>query len=100
MIWRPGSPRTCATRWAWLGRDKVGNVGRLSLLACGTPEPVDDFYEIYRKAGGEAGGGFCGMCAVGDGARRAPLSIGGALLLALGLLARRSAARRGVRRSV
>jgi hypothetical protein len=39
--------------------DLVGNVGPLSTLACETPQPVDDFYELYRQAGGQAGGGFC-----------------------------------------
>ena len=77
------------------GRDKVGNVGKLSVLACGSTEPVDDFFDIYRRAGGQAGGGFCGMCAVGDGWRHAPLALGSSLLLGLGLLARRARSRRG-----
>jgi hypothetical protein len=46
------------------GYDDVGNVGPLSGLACGMPEPVDDFFDLYRKAGGQAGGGFCGYCSV------------------------------------
>ncbi len=39
--------------------DQVGNVGKLSRLACGTPEPVITFFERYRQSGGRAGGGFC-----------------------------------------
>lgn len=41
------------------GIDRVGNVGRLSPLACGTPQPVTSFFEAYREAGGRGGGGFC-----------------------------------------
>jgi hypothetical protein len=39
--------------------DNFGNVGQLSELACGTPAEVTGFFEAYREAGGEAGGGFC-----------------------------------------
>jgi hypothetical protein len=39
--------------------DKVGNRGVLSRVACQTPEPVTTFFEAYRAAGGEGGGGFC-----------------------------------------
>lgn len=41
--------------------DQVGNAGELSELACGTPQPVTDFFEAYRDAGGKAGGGFCSV---------------------------------------
>ncbi|MCA9644953.1 MAG: hypothetical protein H6718_27760 [Polyangiaceae bacterium] len=41
--------------------DDLGNVGTLSDLACATPEPVDDFYEVYRRAGGEGGNGYCSI---------------------------------------
>lgn len=41
------------------GVDSVGNLGPLSGLICGTPEPTEDFYTLYRDAGGMAGGGFC-----------------------------------------
>ncbi|WP_437959306.1 hypothetical protein WME76_06395 [Sorangium sp. So ce119] len=41
--------------------DAVGNAGPLSALACGTPVEVDGFFEKYREAGGQAGGGFCSV---------------------------------------
>ncbi|WP_437638344.1 hypothetical protein [Sorangium sp. So ce854] len=41
--------------------DIVGNAGPLSALACGTPVAVDGFFEKYREAGGQAGGGFCSV---------------------------------------
>ena len=41
--------------------DGAKYVGKLSALACQTPMPVDDFYELYRDAGGLAGGGYCSM---------------------------------------
>lgn len=41
--------------------DDVGNVGTLSSVACGKPEPVDDFYEIYRRSGGKGGNGYCAI---------------------------------------
>jgi hypothetical protein len=43
------------------GYDLVGNVGPLSTLACATPQLVDDFFDRYRAAGGQAGGGFCSI---------------------------------------
>ncbi|HEX2872767.1 MAG TPA: hypothetical protein VHP33_16005 [Polyangiaceae bacterium] len=39
--------------------DNVNNVGVLSQLACNIPKDTTGFYEAYREAGGEAGGGFC-----------------------------------------
>lgn len=41
--------------------DAVGNLGKLSDLVCATPNPVDDFFKLYRQAGGQAGGGFCSI---------------------------------------
>jgi hypothetical protein len=41
--------------------DTVGNSGPLSQVACGTPQPVNDFFELYRQAGGKGGGGFCAL---------------------------------------
>ncbi len=41
------------------GTDQIFNIGRLSELACGTPEEVTTFFEAYREAGGKGGGGFC-----------------------------------------
>jgi hypothetical protein len=39
--------------------DEVGNPSLLSEVSCSTPKPVDDFFELYRRAGGAAGGGVC-----------------------------------------
>lgn len=39
--------------------DAYGNVGPLSDVICETPELTTDFWENYRDAGGQAGGGFC-----------------------------------------
>jgi hypothetical protein len=39
--------------------DTFENVGELSPLGCQGPQPVTGFFEAYRNAGGEAGGGFC-----------------------------------------
>jgi len=41
--------------------DLVGNVGPLSNVSCGTPEPVNGFDELYHQGGGTAGGGFCSI---------------------------------------
>jgi len=58
--------------------DGVGNVGKLSNVACNSPSPTDDFYTVYRDAGGKAGGGFCTASGgVGHGA-----GISGFLLVA------------------
>lgn len=66
--------------------DSVGNSGPLSQVACGTPQPVDDFFELYRRAGGKGGGGFCAL-----GAEPAPGAAAASLLalLALGVRRRR-----------
>ena len=69
--------------------DDVGNMGKLSELACGTPAPVDSFLRVYRCKGGfsESGCGFCSMS--GDqGSSFAALVSGG--LVVLGFMARRS----------
>lgn len=39
--------------------DDVDNAGPLSEIVCGTPQVVDDFFELYRRSGGKGGGGFC-----------------------------------------
>ncbi len=48
------------------GYDNLGNPGKLSTMVCVTPGPVDDFFSVYRDAGGKAGG-----CAVRRSAPRA-----------------------------
>lgn len=41
-------------------KDKAGNYSReWSEPITGTPVPVDDFWEAYKKAGGKEDGGFC-----------------------------------------
>lgn len=62
------------------GEDSIGNTGALSVIRCGTPTELVDFFEDYIEAGGPGGGGFCGL---GRGATRA----GGASALALAGLA-------------
>jgi hypothetical protein len=78
------------------GYDLVGNVGKLSELACAAPEPIDDFFSLYRKAGGQAGGGYCGYCAARPGPKQGLVAWGLAGGLGLALLGRRrrSSARR------
>jgi hypothetical protein len=61
------------------GVDNFYNVGLLSESTCEAPQLVTDFYEAYREAGGQGGGGFC---AIGAGRSR-----GFAAFLALGALA-------------
>jgi hypothetical protein len=39
--------------------DNVNNIGNLSSLACNVPRDTTGFYEAYREAGGQAGGGYC-----------------------------------------
>ena len=48
--------------------DNVNNVGVLSQLACNIPKDTTGFYEAYREAGGEAGGGFCTFAPAHKGA--------------------------------
>jgi hypothetical protein len=66
-------------------QDKFDNVGTLSTLACGTPQEVTGFFEAYRAAGGQGGGGFCSF----GPARRGATAIGLALLLVGAMLLRR-----------
>jgi hypothetical protein len=54
---------------ALAGRDNFDNVGKLSNVACTQPIDVVDFYDNYRAAGGQAGGGYCSTSAVGLGGR-------------------------------
>ena len=63
--------------------DEVGNIGPLSNLACGTPKDVTGFYEAYRRAGGEGGGGYCTFAPArrGELAGIIPLALGACALL-------------------
>jgi hypothetical protein len=60
--------------------DTVGNVGDLSEIACGTPHVVDDFFEVYRREGGNGGGGYC--AATGRGRSGTFALVMGALVVA------------------
>jgi MYXO-CTERM domain-containing protein len=65
--------------------DSVGNVGLLSTTVCGTPQILTDFFERYREAGGQGGGGFCSIGAEpADG-----LAAGLAALVVAGFVRRR-----------
>ncbi len=39
--------------------DRYGNAGPISTIVCESPTPTTDFWDSYRAAGGQAGGGFC-----------------------------------------
>jgi hypothetical protein len=65
--------------------DNLGNLGVLSAVTCGTPQEVTGYFEAYRAAGGEAGGGFCSF----GPARRPGLPLAAALALGLAALVRR-----------
>ena len=47
--------------------DEIGNWGKLSAIVCASPQPIDDFFKLYRQAGGQAGGGYCSVGADGAG---------------------------------
>jgi hypothetical protein len=74
------------------GYDEVDNPGVLSEVVCGTPGDLDDFFEIYRRAGGKAGGGLCGVSL--GAPRPAGLFAATGLAALLGLALRRRAGRR------
>jgi len=75
------------------GTDNLGNPGVLSNVLCAVPEPVTDFFEAYRNAGGLAGGGFC-QCSLPGADREHDWAIWSALTLALSFLVRRNARER------
>jgi Fibronectin type III domain len=73
--------------------DGSGNVGPPSAEVCDYPAPVNDFWNLYRNAGGRAGGGLCALEAVGEPVQAAA---GVAMFVGTGLLAaRRRRSRRG-----
>lgn len=55
--------------------DKQGNSGPLSSVVCAMPKETDDFYTVYRRAGGTAGGGWCAM-----GSGKAPFGVAAAFV--------------------
>jgi hypothetical protein len=66
--------------------DNFGNIGLPSaqtMNSCGVPALVNDFWTDYRSSGGQAGGGFCALEAVGAPASSTIAFAGaGALLVA------------------
>lgn len=46
--------------------DGTGNIGPASPQVCDFPAPVSDFWQTYRKDGGQAGG-FCALDTIGAG---------------------------------
>jgi hypothetical protein len=78
--------------------DDVGNIGKLSELACGAPAPVDSILRVYKCDGGlaETGCGFCSMGGDRGGSFGALVSAG---LLVAGFAARRTRRPRAVRTS-
>ncbi len=72
------------------GLDSVGNAGPLSNVACEAPGPIDDFFDLYKQAGGTGGGGFCSLSGVPGRARHAGLAGSIVFLAAAALMRRRS----------
>ncbi len=75
--------------------DDLGNPGHLSNVACGIPEEVAEFYEVYRADGGGGGGGICAVSRAGalGGSRGTQTGFGwfsAALVALLGLVVRRT----------
>jgi hypothetical protein len=61
--------------------DEIGNVSVLSRPVCETPIPVTDFFELYRQAGGKAGGGFCSLSRAPNATSRCTTTLFAGLLL-------------------
>lgn len=74
-----------------VGQDLLGNGGVVSDIQCGTPIPLDDFFELYSANGGPGGGGFCDLSHAPTGGSRQPLAWLGVFFA--GLLWRRERAR-------
>ena len=77
-----GNPLMNGTRYAVAvaGTDAYGNVGALSSVRCEVPAETTDFWDSYREAGGQAGGGFCATS--GPGAPTGSLAAFGIVLAA------------------
>lgn len=93
-----GQPLVNDTRYAVAiaATDSFGNRGALSSPNCARPEETNDFWAGYKRANGQAGGGFCsstgGASAAGSGAAL------GVVALTMASALRRRAQRRGGRR--
>jgi hypothetical protein len=68
-------------------RDNLGNAGVVSTIECGRPTQLDDFFELYSRADGKGGGGFCSVAPGSSG--RAPRGLAAVLFVALAGLALR-----------
>jgi hypothetical protein len=73
--------------------DDVGNIGKLSELECGTPQPVLSILRAYECAGGFTETG-CGFCSVGGNQGVSYTALVSAGLFVFGFAARRSRRRR------
>jgi hypothetical protein len=56
--------------------DGSGNVGPPSTCVTDYPAPVIDFFKLYRQDGGQAGGSFCALEAVGEPAGAPIVGVG------------------------
>ncbi len=75
--------------------DIVGNVGPLSNVACGIPEPTDDFFGEYRGDSGQAGGGLCSIGRSSSAVAAMSAALGLSLLALAGRRRSRARRRRG-----
>ena len=67
--------------------DEVHNVGPLSPLLCGSPQPTDTFMKVYCADGGDGCEG-CGICNAGARGRLSWPWLGAAALAAAGVVVR------------
>jgi hypothetical protein len=65
---------------ALAGQDNIGNAGVASDIQCGTPIPLDDFFELYSRNGGPGGGGFCSFSPAGSSSQHYGAGLLGLLL--------------------
>jgi hypothetical protein len=74
----------------------AGNESLISegLVVQASTQPTDDFYELYRDAGGQDGGFDCSVSGTPHRSHGAPLALGLGLLALLGLALRRARASR------
>jgi MYXO-CTERM domain-containing protein len=74
---------------AVVAQDSLGNAGDVSEIECGRPTELDDFFELYSRAGGPGGGGFCSLSPGRVGATGHPGGLALLLLVGAGLGLRR-----------